>query len=265
MLQLLIDTKSLVQHTFPLSKPCSLLLSLPSSSRLLPSKKYSPIGPLGWEGGPQVSDTWSGPMKSGLGGGWEAGGAAAVVTCWGEVCVHPAEVQASRVKEYLVHGSKRRNRKLRDRPLNSRFPSLYKLYIWKREDEEQVTGKKSIMLLIDISCQCSVYQSKHQLCHRPIYTSYLESLRERETVVRDKGRERGSWSGLEQEGSTAGMFSMSLESLLMHLRQNLQQVWTLFEFLISDCNELKEMRNINYQRLIVLSCTFAVLVQNVFR
>lgn len=118
-----------VRPTFPLSTPSSLLLPLPISSRLLPSRKYSPMGPLGWAGGPQVSDTLSGPMKSGLGGGWEAGGAAAVVTCCGRVCVQPAEVQASRTKEYVVHGSKRRNRKLRDSPLNSRLPSLYRLYI----------------------------------------------------------------------------------------------------------------------------------------
>lgn len=45
--------------------------------------------------------------------------------------MQPAEVQASRVKVYVVHGSKRRKRKFRDSPLNSRFPSLYKLYIWK--------------------------------------------------------------------------------------------------------------------------------------
>lgn len=125
---------SLVSPTFPLSTASSLLLPLPTSSTLLPSNKYSPIGPLGWEGGPQVSDTQSGPTKRGLGGGWEAGGAAAVVMYWGGVRVHPAEVHASRVKEYTVQGSKRRNRKLRDSPLNSRFPSLYKLYIWKGRD-----------------------------------------------------------------------------------------------------------------------------------
>lgn len=128
----------LVSPTFPLSIPSSLLLPLPTSSNnVLPSKKYSPIGPLGWVGGPQVSDTRSGPMKRGLGGGWEAGGAAAVVTCWGGVRVQPAEVQASRVKEYAVHGSKRRNRKLRDSPLNSRFPSLYRLYIWEGKRKEK--------------------------------------------------------------------------------------------------------------------------------
>lgn len=71
-------------------------------------------------------------MKRSLGGGWEAGGAAAVVMSCGGVRVQPAEVQASRVREYVVHGSRRRNRKLRDSPLNSRFPSLYRWYICKR-------------------------------------------------------------------------------------------------------------------------------------
>lgn len=71
-----------VSSTLPLSVSSSLVLSLPTSSnKVLPSKKYSPTGPLGWEGGPQVSETRSGPMKSGLGGGCEAGGAAAVVMC----------------------------------------------------------------------------------------------------------------------------------------------------------------------------------------
>lgn len=135
---------SLRSPTFPFSVPSSLLLPLPTSSRLLPSKKYSPIGPLGWEGGAHVRDTLFGPTKRGLGGGCEAGGAAAVVTCWGGVRVHPAEVQASRVKEYVVHGSRRRNRKLRDRPLNSRFPSLYKLYIWRRQGRQE-RGKSSAM------------------------------------------------------------------------------------------------------------------------
>lgn len=51
--------------------------------------------------------------------------------------MQPAEVQASRVKAYAVHGSKRRKRKWRDSPLNSRLPSLYKLYVWKGEEEEQ--------------------------------------------------------------------------------------------------------------------------------
>lgn len=134
----------IVSPTFSLSTPSSLLLPFPTSSRLRPSKKYSPIGPLGWEGGPQVSDTRSGPTKRGMGGAWEAGGAAAVVTCWGGLRVQPAELQASRVKEYMVHGSKRRNRKLRDSPLNSRFPSLYRLYIWKGGDGEGGRGKKSI-------------------------------------------------------------------------------------------------------------------------
>lgn len=89
------------------------------------------MGPLGWVGGPQESDTLSGPTRSGLGGGWEAGGAAAVVMSCGGVRVQPADVQASRVREYVVHGSRRRNRKLRDSPLNSRFPSLYRWYICK--------------------------------------------------------------------------------------------------------------------------------------
>lgn len=71
-----------------------------------------------------MSDTLSGPMKRGLGGGWAAGGAAAVVTRCGGLREQPVEVQASRIKEYMDHGSKRRNRKLRDSPLNSRLPSL---------------------------------------------------------------------------------------------------------------------------------------------
>lgn len=122
----------LTSPTFSSSTPSSLLLPLPTSSEsILPSKKYSPIGPLGWVGGPQENDTLSGPIKRGLGGGWEAGGAAAVVMSCGGVRVQPAEVQASRVREYVVHGSRRRNRKLRDSPLNSRFPSLYRWYICK--------------------------------------------------------------------------------------------------------------------------------------
>ncbi len=72
--------------------------------------------------------------------------------------MQPAEVQASRVKEYVLHGSKRRNRKLRDSPLNSRFPSLYKLYIWKEktegEEEERrrwvKVGHKDVLM-----CVCS--------------------------------------------------------------------------------------------------------------
>lgn len=70
-----------VSPTFPRSISCSLLLPFHTSSRLLPIKKYSAIGPFGWVGGTQVSDTWSGPIKRGLGGGWEVGGAAAVVIC----------------------------------------------------------------------------------------------------------------------------------------------------------------------------------------
>lgn len=123
----------LTSPTFSSSATSSLLLPLPTSSEsIFPSKRYSPMGPLAWVGGPQESDTRSGPMRRGLGGGWEAGGAAAVVMSWGGVRVQPAEVQASRVREYVVHGSRRRNRKLRDSPLNSRFPSLYRWYICKK-------------------------------------------------------------------------------------------------------------------------------------
>lgn len=124
---------SVASPTFSSSTPSSLLLPLPTSSEtILPSKRYSPIGPLGWVGGPQESDTQSGPVERGRGGGWEAGGAAAVVMSCGGVRVQPAEVQAARVREYVVHGSRRRNRKLRDSPLNSRFPSLYRWYICKK-------------------------------------------------------------------------------------------------------------------------------------
>ena len=82
------------ESTFSWMTSSSGLLPLAASSSRRHRSAYSSIGPLGSEGGSHVSDTWWGPMRSGLGGGWAAGGAAEVVTRCGGPRTQPPEVHA---------------------------------------------------------------------------------------------------------------------------------------------------------------------------